>query len=84
MTRDEIIRMAHLAGFQIVLTHEGDLPAVWSCTSTPDLERFAALVAAAEREECAQLCELKSASMYFDRPQTPMDCANAIRARGQK
>lgn len=74
MTRDDIIRMAREAGLWPAVTD----------TFPSEVERFASLVAAAEREECARLCELKSASMYFDRPQTPMDCANAIRARGQK
>jgi len=47
----------------------------------PRLERFAALVAAAEREECAQLCETK----HFSSPVREFgakDCAAAIRARG--
>jgi hypothetical protein len=54
MTRDDIIRMAQEAGFT------ADSVEVWIhdydgiCTS--ELERFAKLVAAAERERCAQLC----------------------------
>ena len=42
----------------------------------PSLERFAALVAAAEREACAKLCE----TFYNHEAK---DCAEAIRARGQ-
>jgi hypothetical protein len=48
------------------------------------LERFAALVAAAEREACAKVCEgLERRS--GNAPHTPsgFTCAAAIRARGQ-
>lgn len=46
MTRDDIIRMATDAGF---------IPDIFYWDTR--LERFAALVAAAEREECAKVCE---------------------------
>lgn len=44
------------------------------------LERFAAKVAAAERESCAKLCD-----SLQDWPEgaSPDDCAKAIRARGE-
>ena len=73
MTRDDITRMAREAGFGGFLEPNWDL--------REELERFAALVAAAEREECAQLCETK----YFSSPVREFgakDCAAAIRARG--
>lgn len=44
-----------------------------------DLERFAALVAAAEREECEKVCE-----EHWRNNGNAMECADAIRARGQK
>lgn len=44
MTREEILRMAHEAGFD---SH--DMSADFTC-NLHDIERFAALVAAAERE----------------------------------
>ena len=47
MTRDDIIRMAREAGQQ----HSGT-----SLVGIQSLERFAALVAAAEREACAAIC----------------------------
>ena len=50
MTRDDIIRMAREAGFN----HEGF---DWDEIVFPIVERFAALVAAAEREACAKVCE---------------------------
>jgi hypothetical protein len=49
MTRNEIIRMAREAGF---LCDED-----WVTYGLPGFERFAALVAAAEREACADIAE---------------------------
>jgi len=46
----DIIRMAHEANF------EGFGNGDWVCT-TEEIERFAALVAAREREACAKLAE---------------------------
>jgi len=70
--RNDIIRMAHKAGF------EGFGNGDWVCT-TEEIERFAALVAASEREECARVCDAWS--------KRPDDVggygAAAIRARGQ-
>lgn len=66
MERDEVLRLAREAG----------LPGY------PDeLERFAALVAAAEREACAVTCSLMQESIGSWRKATPEDCAEAIRAR---
>jgi len=66
MTRDEITRMAQEAGF---VGFDGD---------NGSLRRFAALVAAAEREACARLVE----DWDSDGPD-PRKVAEAIRARGQ-
>jgi hypothetical protein len=63
MTRDDIIRMAREAGFRagsILLSGGDPLPFVGPVSSTdclPELERFATLVAAAEREACAKAAE---------------------------
>ena len=69
MTQDDIIRMAREAGS----LHEGEL-------FVPDafVLRFANLVAAAEREACAKVCEdwAKSGAEY--------SLLDAIRARGEK
>jgi hypothetical protein len=70
MTRDDIIRMAREAGMVL-----GRFD-VWDA-ELPDLDRFAALVAAAEREACAKVCD--EMVLY-----TGFDCAAAIRARGEK
>lgn len=52
MTRDDVIRMAREAGFPMAwISDSGVL--TWT-----DLEKFAALVVAAEREACAKEAEL--------------------------
>ena len=88
MNYDNIIRMAREAGFY----------------SNPDVakfERFAALVAAAEREACAKVCKAKDDEWYdawnnwhmhddtgrekiLGMSCGAMECAEAIRARGDK
>jgi hypothetical protein len=73
MTREDIIRMAREAGWtQYSVKHP---------VEAQRLDRFAALVAAAEREACAKVCE--DIEMRNTR-QGPADCAVAIRARGSK
>lgn len=72
MGRDEIIRMAREAGVS-------NANVVWLC-HLDELERFAALVAAAEREACAKVCD-ELGDEFADA--NPADCAAAIRARGQ-
>ena len=75
MTREDIIRMAREAG--------GD---DWGLFRDfmPELERFANLVAAAEREVCAKVCEgINSAEDYYG-DRVELVCAEAIRERGQK
>ena len=85
MNREDIIRMAEEAGFQtdlqdVWITYDG----IWS----EEFERFAALVAAAEREACLALVNqgtgeatsadaLKILRMERDR------ISAAIRARGE-
>jgi hypothetical protein len=50
-----------------------------------DLEQFAALVAAHEREACAKVCEERQEvfQKYYTKGLAAM-CAEAIRARGEK
>jgi hypothetical protein len=69
MNRDDIIRMAREAGFH---RYAPDFPEMF--------ERFAALVATAEREACAKVCD-ELGDEFGDA--NPADCAAAIRARGQ-
>jgi len=69
MTQDEIIELAKQAGFSD-----------WAIQTPNDLIAFAKLVAEAEREACAEVCddihaehEVKGANW----------CADEIRARGE-
>lgn len=74
MTREEIIRMAQESGLK--LGHSF----AWS-----NLERFAAVVAAAERERCALVCEAEAEKWEGDDGPICAEarmCAVAIRARG--
>ena len=75
MTRDDIIRMAREAG----AFFDGDC----SVYDMPEhcFEKFAALVAAAEREACAKLCDELRDEDGFEPYGT--ECAAAIRARGE-
>lgn len=100
MTQDEIAAMAKEAGFA---RHESGLVCILDGLPDPELralERFAALVAAKEREACADLCD-QFAARTTEAQQGPSDslsnvmlrqvavlghgeCAHAIRARCQK
>jgi hypothetical protein len=74
MTREDILKLAREAG---VYTHK---------EVQPEIARFAALVAAHERELCAKVCEsLKSPLENADRLYNngTAACAAAIRARSQ-
>ena len=75
MTREDVVRMAREAG----MLFGGHPIPVW-LGDDADLERFAALVAAAEREACAKVCEPQSA---HDDPLTAWKIAAAIRSRGE-
>tara|TARA_R110000868_G_scaffold407212_1_gene688435 strand:+ start:268 stop:501 length:234 start_codon:yes stop_codon:yes gene_type:complete len=76
MTRDDIISMAREAGFE-----SNSLGMTYTSGSLLDLlERFSELVAAAEREACAKVCEPQE---QHDDPLTAWKIAGAIRARGQ-
>ena len=79
MSRDELIAMAR----------EAELPEAWISQSGvlkwADLERFAALVAAREREACAQVCDAKAHEVrLWCNESNVIACAAAIRARGTK
>jgi hypothetical protein len=71
MTREDIIRMAREAG------------CVDPMVFLASYERFAALVAAAEREACAALCDAEVIELGQSRLSLiPGICAAKIRARG--
>ena len=77
MTRDEIISMAREAGFVFIEQRDGSVLPEHSTL----IESFAVLVAAAEREECAALCDRFQAR---DVGMQPAECAAAIRAMSKK
>jgi hypothetical protein len=83
MTREDIIRMAREAKLNIGPAGMGQT--VWG--GDAELERFAVLVAAAEREACAKACEDVHAGKYdapeFWREGVAYTCAAAIRARSK-
>jgi hypothetical protein len=75
MNRDDIFRLAREAG-------AGEPESLYGRTDYVvmtwfELEQFAALVAAAEREACAKVCEAYIAEMIG------REMATAIRARGK-
>jgi hypothetical protein len=100
MTQDEIIRMAREAGIRdftcngefgclerfVALVAAAERNRTWTQEHWTEYERS---IAATEREACAKVCEeLPAPDIYSDTDKsmwdvTCMDCASAIRARGQ-
>ena len=77
MTRDDIIRMAREAHMHHM---------AWDDDYIEGTERFAALVAAVEREQCAKVCEdipVPQDPTALTHIPTLERCAAAIRARGE-
>jgi hypothetical protein len=71
MTREDIIKLAKKSKW-------GASGSKWLVTDA-GAERFAALVAEAEREACAKICD-GEATLYYSAER----CATKIRARGSK
>ena len=74
MTREDIIRMAKECGNWSGQTVE---------MNVVGLERFAKLVAAAEREACAKVCDQRSIEDSWEGGYADA-CAEEIRARSEK
>ena len=74
MTREEIIKMAKQAGFVQYELDDGTTNAF-----DKRYEAFARLVAEAEREACAKVCDGYSDGRHANMADL---CAEAIRARG--
>ncbi len=85
MTHEEIIAMAREAGFDM-----GRAPSIRAANVygevNDELARFASLVAAKERDACAQECVEISVDYWMGDAQfeAATRCCNAIRARGTK
>ena len=73
--KNEIIELARQAGFERLGHDEHD----YVCYPD-DIVAFATLVASAEREACAKLCDGYSDGRHANMADL---CAEAIRARGQ-
>ena len=78
MTQDEIIAMATEAGLNSYRIAPSEAVAAWG--------RFAALVAAKERDACAKVCDrVAQDAALSNRRRCDADAlARSIRARGQK
>jgi hypothetical protein len=83
INRSGIIRMARESGMPYFY-------GTWEIANLDSLERFAALVAAHEREACIAIARSKRHSPMFKLSSIPpqngtaVDIANLIRARGEK
>jgi len=77
MKQEDILRMAREAGFKII----ENMICVEGWEISPYMQRFAALVAAAEREACAKMCD--HVYDYIVTDGHIKDMAFKIRARGQ-
>ena len=80
LTKEDIVRMA------IDANNTADFDLNYAPLMS-FIERFAALVAAAEREACAKVCDekaLKWSVYYIKQHYAATECAFDIRARGDK
>jgi len=78
MNRDDIIAMAQEA----IITHSNPNPFDFRFTTVEQLECFAALVAAAEREACALMAQAFGRNGYDFTGD--LELHEAIRARGKR
>ena len=79
MNRDDIIRMARDSGMFYCDFIKEFVSDYSNAVSLEHIERFAALVAATEREACAKIVKETPYSNWFQG-----DCLAAIRARGNQ
>ena len=83
MTKDDIIRMAREASSIPINTRLSNTTHDLVHFTTDELERFAHLVTAAEREACAKVCAELHWPWRMGDNSGPNECAEAIRARSQ-
>lgn len=85
MTRDDIISMARKAGKADGTTPLERSIVLYAAKSSLFLEKFAELVAAAEREACAKACEAEAENLIgMAYESIALGCAESIRARGNE
>ena len=91
MNREDIIRMAREAASEDGTTRPDKNIVLYAAKTSEFLERFAQLVRAYEREACAKVCDEQAggrralehyAALTYSGAAN--DCAEAIRARGDK
>jgi hypothetical protein len=81
MTSDDIMQLVLDAGIRVASVSDAiDTRNVY----VHELERFAALVAAAEREKCAHVCLDQANAPPGEGREMALFCAAAIRARGRE
>jgi hypothetical protein len=84
MTRDDIIRMAKEAGIEFFNSTDPEFYGREYCEAwIEEQHAFAELIAAAEREACAQVCDKRSIEDSWEGCYADQ-CAADIRARGEK
>ncbi len=83
MKPEEIIKMALEAGISIAMPAIDDIPEVWHITSTAELERFAALVAEAERK-ARQLAQAENEELKAQLARAGLDAQRAVLAEREK
>ena len=82
MDREDIIRMAREAGMQLAwVATVPDTNKMKVLCDFDQVQHFAALVAAHEREECAKVCDVLAVHPEYASDITKV-AAQAIRARG--
>ena len=87
---ERIKELAEQAKFAMNVSNDPNSPPSWWAAGHNDtFEKFAALVAAAEREACAKVCdekvdaEYKTGKVDHNEMAWTQACAIAIRARGE-
>jgi len=89
MTQDEIIEIAMQAEFVLHGKPSEEESELFVCVDK-DIYKFAKLVAAKEREACAEIAEKQRYAMFISLTSHPaqngtaVGIANAIRARGEE
>ena len=81
MTRDDIIRLAREARKETQTIIASKSRPVFV---SPFIERLAVLIAAAEREACAKVCDSRVMGDNNREDEEAKRCAAAIRARGEQ
>jgi hypothetical protein len=78
----DTIDMAREAGWKDLRDYDSEMRNDFFMGNTDNLKAFEALVRADEREACAKVCEDLSLSQNSEWEVGTLDCADAIRARG--